>query len=157
MSRTAIEGVAIKSLKTNYDERGFFREIIRGTDEFFKGQFGQWSHSFMVDGVIKAWHSHRIQTDWWYVCNGVLRIGLWDKREQSPTKGKTMDFLMGDNHSECVVMIPPGIAHGCKVVKGPVNLFYVTSRVYDPTDELRIPFDDPASGFDWTKKVKIGK
>ncbi|MGD1151763.1 MAG: dTDP-4-dehydrorhamnose 3,5-epimerase family protein [Syntrophales bacterium] len=156
MTGITIEGVALKSLKTNYDERGFFREIIRVTDDFFEEGFGQWSHSFMVNGVIKAWHSHRIQTDWWYICSGVLRVGMWDLREKSPTKGRTMDFLMGDGQPECAIMIPPGVAHGCKVVKGQVNLFYVTSRVYDPNDELRIPFDDPTSGFDWMNDAGIG-
>lgn len=149
-----IEGVKIKALKTNYDNRGFFREIIRVSDEFFGAGFGQWSHSFMVPGVIKAWHSHRIQTDWWYVCNGLLRVGMWDLRENSPTRGITMDLLMGDGQPECAIMIPPGVAHGCKVIKGPANLFYVTSRVYDPNDEIRIAQDDPAAGFDWDNDSK---
>jgi len=52
-----IEGVVIKQLVTNADERGFFREIIRETDDFF-GQFGQWSHSLMYPGTAKAWHIH---------------------------------------------------------------------------------------------------
>jgi dTDP-4-dehydrorhamnose 3,5-epimerase len=55
-----IEGVVAKELKTYSDERGFFRELIRVTDGFFEEGFGQWSHSLMFDGVIKAWHLHRI-------------------------------------------------------------------------------------------------
>ena len=35
-----IDGVAIKELIAHKDERGFFAEIIRGTDDFFKGRFG---------------------------------------------------------------------------------------------------------------------
>ena len=68
-----IEGVVLRALETHSDERGFFRELIRVTDDFFSEGFGQWSHSLMYDGVIKAWHLHRIQTDWWYVVSGVLR------------------------------------------------------------------------------------
>ncbi len=30
-----IEGVVIKELVTHVDERGYFREIIRATDDFF--------------------------------------------------------------------------------------------------------------------------
>ncbi len=60
-----ITGVEFKNLKTHGDERGFFREIIRVTDDpFFDVDFGQWSHSFMYDNVIKAWHYHNIQTDY---------------------------------------------------------------------------------------------
>jgi len=150
-----IEGVAIKELKTYPDERGFFRELIRVTDDFFAEGFGQWSHSLMFDGVIKAWHLHRIQTDWWYVVSGVLRVGLCDMRSDSPTHKTVMDHLMGDLQAAQVVKIPPGVAHGCKTVQGPVNLFYVTSHVYDPDDEVRLPYDDPEIDFDWLKGPAI--
>ena len=73
-----IEGVEIKELRTHPDERGFFREVIRETDGFFE-HFGQWSHSLMYPGVIKAWHIHQRQTDWWYVL-GALKVALYDTR-----------------------------------------------------------------------------
>jgi dTDP-4-dehydrorhamnose 3,5-epimerase len=147
-----IKDIAIKSLTTHADERGFFREIIRFNDDFFAEGFGQWSHSLMFDGVIKAWHLHNIQTDWWYVVNGVLRVGLCDRRSESPTFGQTMDFLMGDYQPAKVLRIPPGIAHGCKAVQAPVNLLYVTSHTYNPADELRIAYDDPEIDFDWLRR-----
>lgn len=144
-----INGVEFKELKTYNDNRGFFREIIRCNDDFFSEGFGQWSHSLMFDGVIKAWHYHNIQTDWWYICNGVLRVGLCDLRENSSTYKQTMDLLMGDLQQAKIIKIPPGVAHGCKTVQGPVNLFYITSHVYDPDDEKRISYNDPAIDFDW--------
>lgn len=49
-----IKGVVIKKLLTHIDDRGFFREIIRVTDEFFVEGFAQWSYSLMFDGVTKA-------------------------------------------------------------------------------------------------------
>ncbi len=144
-----VEGVVLNKLVTHTDRRGFFREIIRVTDDFFSEGFGQWSHSLMFDSVTKAWHYHNIQTDWWYVCTGVLRVGLCDLREDSPTYKETADFLMGDLQSAQVLKIPPGVAHGCQTAQGPVNLFYVTSHVYDPDDEIRIPYNDPDIDFDW--------
>jgi len=90
-----INGVECKALETHSDSRGFFREIIRASDPFFAEGFGQWSHSLMFNGVIKAWHFHHKQTDWWYVATGVLRVGLHDLREDSPTYGETMDFFDG--------------------------------------------------------------
>lgn len=150
-----IRGVTIKSLQTLLDDRGFFREIIREDNGFFSEGFGQLSHSFMYDGVIKAWHYHKIQVDWWYVVSGVLRVGLFDMREQSDTYQNTMDFLMGDLQESCVIKIPPGVAHGCKVVQGPVNLLYVTSEVYNPEDELRLPFNSDQIDFDWLEGPEI--
>lgn len=150
-----INGIILKQLKTHPDDRGFFRELIRESDDFFSPGFGQLSHSLLFDNVIKAWHYHNIQTDWWYVATGVLRVGLCDLRNDSPTFKKTMDFLMGEYQDPSVLMIPPGIAHGCKAVQGPVNLFYVTSHVYNTNDEIRIPFDDPEIDFDWMRGPQI--
>ena len=149
MANDVIQGVVLKALKTNYDRRGFFREIIRCNDDFFTEGFGQWSHSLMFGGVTKAWHLHRIQTDWWYVCTGVLRVGLCDMRENSSTYKRTMDLLMGDLYPAQIIKIPPGVAHGCQTVQGPVNLLYVTSHIYNPDDELRLPYNDPQIDFDW--------
>ncbi len=150
-----IDGVALKSLVTHRDERGFFREIIRVTDDFFEEGFGQWSQSLMYPGVIKAWHIHKKQTDWWYVGTGVLKVVLYDKRPESSTYRQTMAIMLGDTHEAKVLKIPPGVAHGCKCLSGPANLFYVTSHTYDPEDEGRIPHDDPEIGYDWLQGPPI--
>ena len=150
-----IDGVVLKSLETHRDERGFFREIIRQTDDFFQEGFGQWSHSLMYPGVIKAWHIHKQQTDWWYVCQGVLKVVLYDKRPQSSTYRQKVEVIMGDNQEARVLKIPPGVAHGCKCISGPVTLFYMTSHTYDREDEGRIPHDDPEIGYDWLQGAPI--
>jgi dTDP-4-dehydrorhamnose 3,5-epimerase len=150
-----IDGVLHKPLVTHSDERGFFREIIRSTDEFFAEGFGQWSHSLMHPGTAKAWHVHWQQTDWWYVASGTLKVVLYDTRPDSPTYRELSEFYLGDNCRVQVVKIPPGVAHGCKAISGPAHLFYVTSRTYDPDDEGRIPHDDPEIGYDWTAPPPI--
>ncbi len=150
-----IEGVVVKELKTHLDDRGFFREIIRVTDDFFGEGFAQWSHSLMFQGVIKAWHVHRRQVDWWYVAVGVLKVALYDLRPDSPTHKRLMECRMGEGQTADVLRIPPGVAHGCKVLQGPSHLFYITSKVYDPEDEGRIPHDDPGIGYDWTSPPGI--
>lgn len=144
-----IDGVEIKELRTNPDERGYFREIIRVTDGFFGEGFAQLSHSYMHSGVAKAWHVHKTQIDWWYVPAGALKLALYDTREGSPTKGELVQILMGEGYAAQVVKIPPGVAHGCRALI-PTHLLYVTSGVYDSTEEGRIAHDDPTIGFDWT-------
>lgn len=145
-----IAGVVVKELVTYPDERGYFREIIRVTDDFFAEGFGQWSHSMMYQGVAKAWHVHSRQIDWWYVAGGVLKVALHDTRPDSPTYRQTVELLMGDNQAAKALRIPPGVAHGCKCLSGPAHLFYITSLVYDPADEGRIAHSDPEIGYDWT-------
>ena len=144
-----IEGVAIKELVTHTDNRGFFREIIQATDDFFSAGFGQLSHSLVYSGIIKAWHSHKVQSQWTYVATGTLKVALHDMRKDSLTYQQTMEFLVGENTKASVYLFPPGVAHGYKCINGPANVIYVTSGQYDLEDEIRIPFDDPEIEFKW--------
>jgi dTDP-4-dehydrorhamnose 3,5-epimerase len=151
---SGINGVEIKELKSWPDDRGFFREIVRVTDPFFgQGAFGQWSHSKMVKDVVKAWHYHHIQTDWWYLAVGAARMVLWDMRESSPSKGKVFEQVIGDSATlgtaQLCVKIPPGVAHGLRVLSDEAHLFYITSHIYNPNDEGRMPFNDPRSPFNF--------
>jgi len=150
-----IEGVITKELVTHTDEGGYFREIIRVTDDFFGEGFGQWSHSLVNQGVAKAWHLHKIQTDWLYLVMGTMKVGLHDTREDSPTHGQTMEILLGDHHETQVIKIPPGVAHGYKILQGPAHVIYITSHVYNPSDELKIAHDDPSIGYDWVSGTPI--
>lgn len=147
-----IEGVQFKSIVMHPDERGFFLEIIRNTDEIFNADFGQLSHSFVYQGVIKAWHYHKIQTQWNYVVNGLIKVALHDMRKDSPTYKETMEFLAGDNQSVKLYRFPPGVAHGYKCHNGPMNIIYVTSGIYSLTEEGRISHTDIAIGYDWLKQ-----
>lgn len=144
-----IDGVVVKKLVTYPDERGFFRELIRKTDDFFGEGFAQLSHSLMHPGVSKAWHIHKTQIDWWYVPVGVLKVALYDTSEDSPTKGVLQELFMGSDHGYSILKIPAGVAHGCKAIGGTSHLIYVTSNVYDTAEEGRIPYNDPEIGYDW--------
>jgi dTDP-4-dehydrorhamnose 3,5-epimerase len=146
-----IQGVFFKDLVTYSDERGFFREIIRKTDDFFKEGFGQISHSEVYQGVVKAWHMHKNQTQWNYVMSGLIKVALYDTREDSPTYCETMEFLAGDHQPSRVYCFPPGVAHGYRCLNGPMNIVYVTSGCYDLKDETRISHDDPTIAYDWEK------
>jgi dTDP-4-dehydrorhamnose 3,5-epimerase len=150
-----IEGVVVKELKTHLDPRGFFREVVRVTDPLFEdGVFGQWSHSKMAKDVVKAWHYHHIQTDWWYCPIGKIQTVLFDNRPESSTYKQKMIIEMGDSteHAgarEVCVKIPPGVLHGCKVLSPQAHLFYITSETYNTGDEGRFPYNSSLVGHEW--------
>lgn len=150
-----IDGVAIKKLITYTDERGFFREVIRESDDFFEAGFGQLSFSIVYAGVIKAWHAHKFQTQWTCVVSGLLKVVLYDNRSNSFTYQQKMEFLAGDHQPSLVYSLPPGVLHGYKCIHGPAQVIYVTSGVYDLSDEVRISHDDSEIGYDWSKKQDI--
>ncbi len=150
-----ISGVQVKELVIHPDDRGMFTELVKVTDDFVKEhQFAQISHTLTYPGVIKAFHWHRHQTDYWYCVAGNIRVVLVDLRDDSPTKGEVSELYLGE-WSRQVLKIPPGVAHGYQVLGNtPAQLIYYTTRPYDPAnpDEERIPWDDPQIGFDWSIK-----
>ena len=106
----------------------------------------------MTKDVVKAWHYHHVQTDWWYVPVGLIETVLYDNRPESPTYQKKSVFNMGDEGgSEAIVCvkIPPGVLHGCKVLSDEAHLMYITSQTYNPNDEGRFPFDSDVVPHVW--------
>jgi dTDP-4-dehydrorhamnose 3,5-epimerase len=144
-----IEGVIIKELVRHTDERGYFQEIIRVTDEFFKEGFGQLSYSFVHHGTIKAWHAHKLQDQWTSIIKGAAKVVLYDFRKDSKTYKNQMELLVGDHFKPIVYKFPPGVAHGYICINGPMLALYVTSSVYDVHEEIRIPHNDPEIGYNW--------
>lgn len=147
-----IEGVLIEEIKRFPDERGMFNQVIQVTSEL-KPEFAQLSHSISYENVIRAWHYHLHQTDWWYVPQGVILAVLCDIREDSPTFTNIFEIVMGREHNHVMIKIPPGVAHGFKVLSPPAHLVYITNRTYDPLDEHRIAHDSDFIGYNWFKQV----
>jgi dTDP-4-dehydrorhamnose 3,5-epimerase len=148
-----IEDVKVKKLVKHTDDRGFFMEVIRDDDNMLK-KFGQFSMSLSYPGVIKAFHYHKKQDDLWFFPKGNAQVVLVDMREDSPTKGETNVYYMGENNP-IMIQIPVGVAHGYRVLgEEPAIITYVTTESYDPNDpdEYRIDWNDPQIGFDWTTK-----
>ena len=146
-----IKDVFVKKLIKHVDDRGFFMEVLRDDDNLLK-RFGQASMSMTYPGVIKAFHYHKMQDDLWFFPSGNAQVVLHDMREDSPTKGETNVFYMGE-HNPMLLYIPVGVAHGYRVLGNiPATIVYFTTESYDPKgpDEYRIQWDDPAIGFDWS-------
>jgi len=148
-----IDGVVVKTCAVHCDDRGRLMEVVREDEPVFR-DVRQTTFTVAYPGVIKAFHWHKRQWDVWFFASGMAQVVLYDLREGSPTCGRTDVLYMGDRRP-LVVAIPPGVAHGYRVLGAePAALFYHTSERYDPAapDEERIPFDDPRIGFDWRTK-----
>lgn len=150
-----IDGIQTKNLIRLPDERGFFEELIRASDPIFSEGFGQLSRSSMVTGVVKAWHVHKSQIDWWYIVKGTIKVALYDNRSSSATHKELNEYTLGDGGQDIILKIPAGVAHGLKVVQGPAELVYVTSGIYSKDEEGRIPHDDALIGYDWVEGMSI--
>jgi dTDP-4-dehydrorhamnose 3,5-epimerase len=120
------------------------------TEEFKDIKAGQLSHSLVKDGVVKAWHGHKEQSQWNYVVSGKIKVALYDNRKNSPTYKEVMDFFVGDDEDIGAYYFPAGVLHGYKCLEGPMHIIYITSGVYDLSDEVRISNDNPEIRYDWS-------
>ena len=90
-----IEGIKIKKLKIISDHRGRLMEILRSDDEIFK-KFGQVYMTTVSPGIVKGWHYHKKQSDTIVCIKGKLRLGLYDSRKGSKTKGEIQEMMLAD-------------------------------------------------------------
>lgn len=148
-----IDGVLVKILKVIPDERGRLMEILRADDKAFE-KFGQVYMTTAYPGVVKGWHYHKKQADNMAVVRGMMKIVLYDGREQSPTFGEVNEIFAG-NHNPVLVHIPPLVCHGFKciseeeaiVVNVPTEMYN-----YETPDEFRLPAHGGEVPYDWTRK-----
>jgi len=145
-----IDGVILKQIKVNADDRGRLAEILRSDDEVFD-KFGQVYFTTVYPGVVKAWHFHKLQDDHFCCVHGMIKVGLYDAREGSPTKGQTQEVVMGEHHM-VLLRIPKGVYHGFKGlgVKEAI-VINVPSVAYNRAqpDEHRLPARTEQIPFDW--------
>lgn len=152
-----IDGVQVKPFALWPDDRGYFLEVARmgqGLVSDFRAETTQISAALNYPGIIKAFHFHKFQTDFWVPSAGLLQVALVDLRRESRTYGVKNTLYVGALRP-WQVLIPPGVAHGYKVLGSqPSVLVYVTNRTYDPKDEGRIPYNDTAIAYDWELQHK---
>ena len=137
---SAIEGVEIKRLKVIADERGYLQECLRCDDPMFD-KFGQVYISGIYQGVVKGWHCHEMQTDFVVCVSGMVKMVLWDGKDDSATHGDIMVLHLGDLNP-ILVKIPPLVYHGWKGVSEGLSLVMNCPDQpynYKSPDEKRIP------------------
>jgi len=124
------------------DERGFsLMNLLVGV----LSPEGQVNYSVQHPGVVKAWHRHAKQTDFWLCLHGHIKVGVY--REDAPFAWMA---ALGEKAPGALV-IPPPLWHGAATIGGdPAGLLYFVTRAYDPSDpdEERRAFDSVA-GFPW--------
>ncbi|HEY6539015.1 MAG TPA: dTDP-4-dehydrorhamnose 3,5-epimerase family protein [Candidatus Dormibacteraeota bacterium] len=163
--RGPIDGVMVKSFQVHVDQRGYFLEQLKRGDRDDEGRpflpdhgFAQMSRSLAYarggnpPELIKAFHWHKRQWDYWDIVRGNARVVLVDLRPGSPTAGKTQVVIAGEN-SPKMIAIPPLVAHGYQALDlRDVLLCYYVTEPYQATDpdEGRIAWNDPRIAFDWS-------
>ena len=145
-----IQGVTIKNLKNIADERGRLMEIMRCDEPAFE-KFGQVYLTTNYPGVVKAWHYHKKQTDMICCLKGMVKVVLYDARQESPTQRELSELFIGD-HNPVLLSIPPGVYHGWKCISMEESLIVCIPTEpynYKQPDEYRLPPDSEEIPYDW--------
>jgi dTDP-4-dehydrorhamnose 3,5-epimerase len=117
------------------DDRGWsmmnqFQQVL--------GPEGQVNYSVQYPGVIKAWHRHSKQVDFWLCIRGQMKVGIYRESDDQAWMA-----IVGEL-SPAVVVIPPSLWHGAATV-GPdkAGLLYYVTEAYNPSapDEQRQDWD----------------
>ena len=145
-----IEGVKVKNLRVNSDERGWLMEILRVDDDIFK-KFGQAYLTTAYCGVVKAWHYHKVQTDNFVCIKGMMKVVLYDNRKDSPTYKKINEFFIGEKNY-MLISIPPFVYHGFKAI-GDETAFILNIPTetynYCKPDEYKLSPDTEEINYNW--------
>ncbi|MEA2089108.1 MAG: dTDP-4-dehydrorhamnose 3,5-epimerase family protein [Patescibacteria group bacterium] len=137
-----IAGVIIKKLNKYEDERGWLTEIYRHDEIDFIPAMAY--VSVTKPSIKRGPHEHVYQTDCFiFIGPGVFELYLWDRRENSKTKGKSLKIKAGDGNPTLVI-IPPGVVHGYKAISdcdaqciNLIDKLYKGIKKDDEIDEIR--------------------
>lgn len=150
---TALPGVLVIEPVVHRDPRGFFVETYRA--DLYAGagiptQFVQDNESRSVRGTVRGLHAQlgRPQGKLVRALEGEIFDVVVDIRRGSPTFKKWIGVhLTADAFNQ--IWVPAGFAHGICVLSDAARIAYKCTDFYDPGDELRLLWNDPAIGVEW--------
>jgi dTDP-4-dehydrorhamnose 3,5-epimerase len=154
---TKLEGPMLLAPVVHGDERGFFLESYRrnvfeelGIDD----ELVQDNHSRSRRAIVRGMHFQPGQAKVVRCVRGAIYDVIVDIRRGSPQFGQWEGFELDDaQHHQ--LYVPDGFAHGFCVLSDLADVFYKTSRYYDPSLEAGFAFDDPAVAIDWPADLEL--
>jgi dTDP-4-dehydrorhamnose 3,5-epimerase len=152
MGQSLVDGVTIRKLAANSDDRGALFELLSVSH----GPFDPIVHVYQVfaeAGSIRAWVYHEHQSDRLAFTNGRYQLVLHDLRPESVTYG-ALDVLEVGELNPCLITLPPYVIHGLQNV-GDTRASFINmpTRAYNPLqpDKCRLPWDDDRIPFSFKK------
>jgi dTDP-4-dehydrorhamnose 3,5-epimerase len=150
---TALAGAFVLEPRVFSDDRGFFLESYNGQAMKAVGisyEFMQDNHSYSTRNVIRGLHYQigHPQGKLVRVVSGEILDVIVDLRRRSATLGKWESLtLSGENKR--MLWIPPGFAHGFRVVSADAHVLYKATDFYSPQDERTLSWKDSDVRVNW--------
>jgi dTDP-4-dehydrorhamnose 3,5-epimerase len=150
---TELPGVFVLEPRVFTDDRGFFLETY--SERIFEGlginqHFVQDNHSYSKRNVLRGLHYQIQQAQGKLVRVGdgeILDVAV-DLRRSSPTFGKWAAVRLSGSNQR-MLWIPPGFAHGFRVISDAAHVLYKATDYYAPQFERTLAWNDPQLDIDW--------
>ena len=148
-----MEGAFVLEPKVYGDARGFFLESYNErvmADAGIRERFVQDNHSYSSRNVVRGLHYQvrQAQGKLVRVVVGEILDVIVDLRRSSRTFGQwsAVSLTGGNKH---MLWIPPGFAHGFRVVSESAHVLYKATDYYEPDAERTLAWNDPQLSIDW--------
>ncbi len=157
--KTKLPGVIVIEPDVHRDARGFFIETYHRKKYAaggIPGPFVQDNHSKSTKGILRGMHAQlkHPQGKLIRVLRGEIFDVAVDIRKGSPTFAQWVGAtISADNFKQ--IYVPPGCAHGFVVLSDIAEVEYKCTELYDPSDELRLLWNDPQISIQWPIKDPI--
>ena len=146
-----IDGVVVKPLRRIADERGFIMHMLRKDDLDFE-EFGEIYFSTIYPGAIKGWHLHKEMTLNYAVIGGMIKLVLYDDRDNSPTKGELQEIYIGQENYQ-LIKVPPLVWNGFKGYGDEMAILAnCATLAHDPDEIARMSPFDTSIPYNWDLK-----
>jgi len=136
-----IDGVIIKELNQFKDERGWLAELWRRDETDYAPAMAYVSRT--EQDIIRGPHEHRAQSDYFVFSGpGTFELYLWENRE-GRERYREREVLTVGEENPTLVIVPPGVVHGYKCVRGPAFSINLANTLYkgegkkEEVDEIR--------------------
>lgn len=146
---TCIAGVETVPLRVIPTPGGPVLHMLRADSPLFAG-FGELYFSEVLPGSVKAWKQHSQQTQHFAVPVGLLKVVLFDDREQSPTRGLVQEVLLGRPDHYQLLRIPVGVWYGFTALgQTPALIANCADMPHDPAESTRLEADAASIPYRW--------
>ncbi|MBV8476450.1 MAG: dTDP-4-dehydrorhamnose 3,5-epimerase [Acidobacteria bacterium] len=150
---TPLAGVVLLEPAVFADNRGFFLESYNErvfAEIGIRQRFVQDNHSYSKRGVVRGLHYQieRPQGKLVRAVSGEVLDVIVDLRRSSPTCGRWHAVKLTDSNRR-LVWIPPGFAHGFRVLSEGAHVLYKATEFYFSHLDRTVLWNDPDLGIDW--------
>ena len=150
---TPLPGVIVLEPRVFADDRGFFLESYNEkvmAELGIRDRFVQDNHSFSAQNVVRGLHYQvrNPQGKLVRVVAGEIVDVAVDLRKTSPTFGRWYGANLSGEDKR-MLWVPPGFAHGFRVISDAAHVLYKATDFYHPEFERTLLWNDSDLNIDW--------